>query len=562
MKKLYFYALLLSLWGLGGLFGNFAFAEVSVELIGNISTQVSFTVSWTAPPYDNKIWVLAQYAKSDASGNGPEERALVTEVNVIGATASTITGYRGFWLETSGDSGSATVTATLSLAAGVEHFNWCVYAFDYPPNAVLQADGTYQLRGSPPFTVNGDKLANGVKTFGAGTCITSVTDATDNPEGIILAVAWYSGGETSQTVTVGDAITPITFEANCTTCTTGVTSSGLPYGVSGTWTSPNYTVSGIPLLTGTYSYTLTAENGNGCSHASINGVIKVEALPGTNQNQGNCTFTQPAVVSTFALFPANYYSASTFVTLTDERDGNNYTVVKMPDGKWWMAQALNYQKDLTWQANSNQPSTGSGQNTALIGHFWCPGATNATTSTRTSCDVWGALYSFETAMMVDGKWSDDNRTNTAWTDVSTGAATNGGKGAGSHGICPANWHVPTDAEWGNLVNTMGTNACSHGKSTCTCNSDNTSCVDDIQINWFYNSGTHGLDTYNFRVISTGTRDYIGSHFFNLGDRVFFWSSSASSSTNVYMRRWSYGSLTVGTITHSRSYGFPVRCVRN
>jgi hypothetical protein len=190
MKKLYFYALLLPLWGLGGLFGTFAFAQVSVELMGKTYTdppQVSFTVSWGAKaPYDNKIWVLAQYTKTDASGIGQEDRALITKVSATGATASTVTGHRGFWLETSGSNGSATVTATLGLAPGVEKFNECVYAFDYPPNAVPQCDNTsYQLRGSPPFTINGDIIEHS-NTFGPGTYITSITDATDNPEGIVL----------------------------------------------------------------------------------------------------------------------------------------------------------------------------------------------------------------------------------------------------------------------------------------------------------------------------------------------------------------------------------------
>jgi hypothetical protein len=188
MKKLYFFLLLLPLWGLGGLFGTFASAQVSVELTGKTYTppQISFTVSWgSKAPYNNKIWVLSQYTKVSASGIGPEDRALVTEVSATGATASTVTGHRGFWLETSGGSGSATVTATLSLASGVEKFNECVYAFDYPPNAVWQCDNTYQLRGSPPFTINGDIIERS-NTFGPGTSITSITDATDNPEGIIL----------------------------------------------------------------------------------------------------------------------------------------------------------------------------------------------------------------------------------------------------------------------------------------------------------------------------------------------------------------------------------------
>jgi hypothetical protein len=189
MKKRYFNFLLLPLWGLGGLFGNFASAQVSVKLMGETYTvppQVSFTVSWGAKaPYDNKIWALVQYAKVSASGIGPEARALVTAVSkVAGAgTVSTVpeADHRGFWLKTPGNNGSATITATLSLASGVEQFNWCVYAFDYPPNAILQPDGTYQLRGTKPFKVNGGNLAADAGVYSGYPPITAFTDATDCP---------------------------------------------------------------------------------------------------------------------------------------------------------------------------------------------------------------------------------------------------------------------------------------------------------------------------------------------------------------------------------------------
>jgi uncharacterized protein (TIGR02145 family) len=604
MKKLYFYVLLLPLWGFGGLFGNFAFGQVSVELMGKTNTVVSFTVSWRAKaPYNNKIWVLAQYSAAGIA----EERALVTEVSAIGATASTVTGHRGFWLETSGVNGSATVTATLSLADGVENFNWCVYAFDYPPNAVLQSDGTYQLRGSPPFTVNGDKLADGVKTFGAGTCITAITDATDNPEGIVLATAWYSGGGASQTVTVGDAITPITFVTTCTTCTTSVTSSGLPDGISGTWSSPYYTVSGIPVLTGTYNYTLTVEDGNSCSNTSVIGTIKVEALPGTNQDQGSCTFTQPPVVSTFALFPATY-SASTFVTLTDERDRNNYTVVLMPDGKWWMAQNLNYQGttqgsytfSLIWNQYSNQVDgsafTSTTNGIPAIGSFWCPAGTDGATTTassanRAGCTLYGALYTYEAAMMVDGKWSDETHSNSNFvepteqygTSTTSGNTNNNARGVAKRGICPPNWHVPTDAEWGNMFNKvtlnktnfnsgtgfLGTNnnageAGALLKSKCTCSSGNSGCVDDTQNNWFYPTdlANVGTDAYGFRALPTGYRYHDGSSIWRRGLFTMFWTSSASSSNNAWRRYVYYHNSTVFRDMYPRSYGWSVRCVMN
>ncbi|MDR0694609.1 MAG: hypothetical protein LBF81_04835, partial [Prevotellaceae bacterium] len=69
------------------------------------------------------------------------------------------------------------VTATLDNAAG--KFNWCVYGSDFPPNAKDNSSGGYDLKGSPPFIINGtiEWTAN---TY-SGSEITALTDATGCP---------------------------------------------------------------------------------------------------------------------------------------------------------------------------------------------------------------------------------------------------------------------------------------------------------------------------------------------------------------------------------------------
>jgi uncharacterized protein (TIGR02145 family) len=294
---------------------------------------------------------------------------------------------------------------------------------------------------------------------------------------------------------------------------------------------------------------------------------------GTAQPQGSCTYTEPAAVGTFASFQSNY-SASSYVTLTDERDNKNYPVVKI-GGRWIMARNLNYQgtnsaNTLTWQTASNQPSTGTGSNTALIGNFWCPGS--GATSTRASCEVWGALYTWETAMMVDGKWSDDNRNTTTWSNPTADAGNyvniNGGKGANGHGICPTNWHVPTDAEWADIFDTMegsgtahrngsgflGTNAGKYAKSACT------GTATDSAPLWTDNAN-RGTDVYGFRGLPAGYRDYNGSPFDRRGTYAYVWSSSASDGTNAWYRHFRYDLTPVYRFAYNRSYGFYVRCIR-
>jgi uncharacterized protein (TIGR02145 family) len=84
-----------------------------------------------------------------------------------------------------------------------------------------------------------------------------------------------------------------------------------------------------------------------------------------------------------------------FGTLTDTRDGQTYKTVKMPDGKTWMAQNLNY-----------LPPNGKS---------WCY---NNDTS---YCNKYGRLYDWKTATTV----------------------------------CPKGWKLPSREDWNRLVATAG-----------------------------------------------------------------------------------------------------------
>ncbi|MFN5986790.1 MAG: hypothetical protein ACK42B_07880, partial [Chitinophagaceae bacterium] len=59
-----------------------------------------------------------------------------------------------------------------------------------------------------------------------------------------------STGTDSQSICVNTAITSITYT---TTGATGATFSGLPSGVTGTWSSNRVTISGTPTVTGTFT---------------------------------------------------------------------------------------------------------------------------------------------------------------------------------------------------------------------------------------------------------------------------------------------------------------------
>jgi uncharacterized protein (TIGR02145 family) len=312
-------------------------------------------------------------------------------------------------------------------------------------------------------------------------------------------------------------------------------------------------------------------------------------LMGVNQKQGGCTFTQSTALTTFASFNPSSVGASTFVTLTDERDGNNYTVVKI-GSRWIMAQNLNYKGTsigsntftLTFNSASNQANgmefTSITNGVPAIGSFWCPGS--GSTSTITNCDYWGALYTWETAMMLDGRgtWTEGNLSycgntcNSAECKVNWGRNANSGTVTGGRGICPENWHVPTDYEWGVIFDNMesatpttvhsnntsygwyGTNAGTRGKSKCG------GTVSDTLVNW---SSGQGTDNYGFRALPTGLRAYNGSSFHSQGRNAWFWSSSANNSSYAWERDFFPDNTTVARYADDpRSTGGSVRCIKN
>jgi uncharacterized protein (TIGR02145 family) len=439
--------------------------------------------------------------------------------------------------------------------------------------ARVDADGTHCATA---MTGSHNVVAYSAITAGAIESGSKTTDAGTNPDVIVQNSLEASGGSGN-----------LTYEWRRTTGT------GDPVTVIADDNATSYTIASSDYSSaGTYYFNRYAKD-KACATAvwvAATGTytLYVESV-GINQPQGGCTFTQPPLVGTFANFHStSAYSSSTYVTLTDARDSKNYAVVKI-GGRWIMAQNLNYQTGLTWQANSNSPSTGSGSNKALIGHFWCPGGYSSSTgtSTRASCDVWGALYSWETAMSFDGlgSWKEVATYNTGAANA-TNAKINHGRtstgGIGGRGICPPNWHVPTDNEWGIILDGMesgggtahqnaastgwyGSNAGLRGKSKCTCPSATPSanCLDDTNANWYYNAGTIGADTYALRVLPAGIRSHDGASYWDRGLTTYFWTSTPLNAAQAYDRAFAYNTAQARRYTsYGRSYGMSVRCIRD
>ena len=287
-------------------------------------------------------------------------------------------------------------------------------------------------------------------------------------------------------------------------------------------------------------------------------------------------------------------SAAT-ATFTDPRDGKTYKTVVMPDGRTWFAQNLNYTKGLmfnpySYEANGTQ-FTSTVNGAPAIGSYWCPLVYVGGSKDRIACNTYGALYTWETAMMVDGRYADEERSATAWDeswvsnsyftsgapDATANADRNNARGGvdikgGGRGICPAGWHVPTDREWAALLDAV--------------DGDTTFTVNQKGIGWWgveagrklksagtyvgaergdgrwSDHATRGTDDYGFCALPAGYRRSNGSMFVTRGLAVAYWSSSVSRRGDAWCRNLNSSSAQVYRMNNTRSYGLSVRCVKN
>ncbi len=304
----------------------------------------------------------------------------------------------------------------------------------------------------------------------------------------------------------------------------------------------------------------------GLSASNINQTIKYLTIA---SNSSYCNINQELFI-TF-----KQYSGT---TMTDPRDNKVYKTVTMPDGKEWMAENLNYQTGMTFRAASNSPNTtiGGGQGNLS---FWCPGIDDKGTSdvrTLVDCEKYGALYTWDAAMWLDGNSANGGITAT-YNNNYAAVSTNNNQ-VGGRGICPSGWHVPTDNEWGTMLNAVETtngntlsntinSVASGGKQNHNNGNSNTQYWMGIDAGrrLIHSSGpqwTTRTDQYGFSLLPAGYRELDGTRFCNRGSHAYIWSASGYDASIAWYRNFYFGYASVRRYASNRSSGFSVRCLRD
>ncbi len=236
--------------------------------------------------------------------------------------------------------------------------------------------------------------------------------------------------------------------------------------------------------------------------------------------------------------------------ITDPRDGKTYEIILMADNKWWMRENLNYQTGLSFRSTPSNPFTTTTNGVPGIGSFWCPGVSNTSTATTlTECATWGALYTWEAAVSTDGvgTWSEP-----ASSQIFTNAASGNPTSACSRGICPPGWHVPSDREWGDMLNAVETGTKNHNTFTGW---SGTNAAASLKSSPFNSSVKQSI---GFSLLSAGCRNYNGLIFNIRGSHAYLWSSSGCI-TSAWYRSSDNSISTVYRGNITLSYGFSVRC---
>jgi hypothetical protein len=331
----------------------------NVTAAGTIIVQPNNTITLTsAPGTDNQTvcvnTAITPITYSTTGATGATFSGLPAGVtgtfsggNITISGTPTVTGTFTYTVTLTGGCGNVTATGTiivqpnitLTSAPGTDIQIVCVYTPITPITYSTTGATGATFSGLPPgvtgtfsggnITISGTPTVAG--TFNYTVTVTGGCGGVTTAIGIIIVqfnnnntnntiTLTSAPGTDNQTVCVNTAITPITYS---TTGATGATFSGLPTGVTGTFSGGNITISGTPTVAGTFNYTVTLTGGCGnvTSTGTIivrpNNTITLTSAPGTD-NQTVCVNTAitPITYSTTGVTGATFSGLPAGVTGT------------------------------------------------------------------------------------------------------------------------------------------------------------------------------------------------------------------------------------------------------
>ena len=240
-----------------------------------------------------------------------------TTVTISGTP--TVAGTFGYSITTTGTCNPVTVTGTLTvqrqtitLSSGSGAQNACAGSPIAPVQYTLGGTATgATVSGLPAgvtssvsggvLTISGTPTVSGTFTYTvntSGTCQSVSTTGSINVQQ--QSIVLFSGN-TAQVRCVNTAISNIVYTTGGTA--TGASATGLPAGVTGSYSGGVFIISGTPTVAGTYNYTVTTSGS--CNPSSISGSIQVNPAAAITLSSAAGTNLQTVCVNT-AVLPITY----------------------------------------------------------------------------------------------------------------------------------------------------------------------------------------------------------------------------------------------------------------
>ena len=157
-----------------------------------------------------------------------------------------------------------------------------------------------------------------------------------------------------------------------------------------------------------------------------------------------------------------------------------------------------------------------------------------------SRDVYGALYTWAAAM--------------------DGVASSDANPSGVQGVCPDGWHLPGDSEWKQLEMFLGMSQ-AEADGTGSRGTDEGGKLKENGTTHWVSPNTGATNSSGFTALPGGYR-YRYGNFYLMGTTAAFWSSTEASSYHAWARLLYYDNSEVGRYSHSKDYGFSVRCLKD
>lgn len=323
------------------------------------------------------------------------------------------------------------------------------------------------------------------------------------------SLTWVSFGCVGCTVTTANAGTDITIGCGITTTTLA---ANTPSAGIGSWS----VISGVAYITDPSSPT------SGVTGLSINTIV---ILRWTVSNSPCPSSTDDVKITSYC-FPCGS-------SLTDSRDGKTYPTVLI-GSQCWMAKNLDYSTSGTYMSQwADQTNNGAVEKYYMLND-------NPTGNT------YGGLYQWAETVQYTNGASNTTSPSPAFP-------------AKLQGICPSGSHVPTDAEWCTMENTVeaGTDpGCSTLGAWRGTNTGGK--IKEAGTTHWATPNTGANNASGFTALGSGYRATDGS-FLDVLYGTMFWTTNDSGTLSL-VRQLSKNDGRVYRTSLGKTYGFPVRCI--